>query len=77
MPLTAHSLVQITVSFDNFERLARQMKKRNFESRMLKKMFAFGGEIKIVDNIYLSLGAKLHVHLNFFKAELYQTGANE
>ena len=47
MPLTSRSWVQITASFDNFARLARQIKKRNFEVRIVKHVC-----LK-----YLSLGA--------------------
>ena len=53
MPLTSQSWVQIAASFAS---LARQLKSEilRYES---SNMFAFGGEINIVEQKYLSLVA--------------------
>ena len=52
MPFTSRSWVQITASFDNFARLARQIKSDGWNGKT-----CFGGEINIVDKKYLILGA--------------------
>ena len=56
MPLTSRSWVQITASFNNSALLAQQIKSVTLRKES-SNMFAFRGEINIVDKTYLGLGA--------------------